>query len=202
MSYIDSIDHEFIGKIGYLPIYHPLENLEGEQRNHQDFSATTQNLILGGGSGEYPSLVFHKLSSVVSRFLYFNLTEQEMDLLSEEEEDYICSLYYVDTDEILEFCGWTARQYSDLLEMSRSKLLGTPLSEDEDVEDWLIRSIGELIFFSLKDLNPEHERLEAIFKRFGISAYMNNVVCIPPGYPKICGRVRNNGELQWGHHRW
>lgn len=28
MSYIDTFDHEYIGNIGYLPIYHPLSTIE------------------------------------------------------------------------------------------------------------------------------------------------------------------------------
>lgn len=55
MSYIDGFDHEIIGTLGYLPIYHPLEAIEGDGGwGAYDFNASPQNLVLGGGSGEHP----------------------------------------------------------------------------------------------------------------------------------------------------
>ncbi|MBQ4810367.1 hypothetical protein J8M20_03430 [Pseudoalteromonas luteoviolacea] len=202
MSYIDSIDHEYIGKIGYLPIYHPLEEVKGEKWGAYDFGASPKNLVLGGGSGEHPGLVIHNLPSVVAKYLYFNLTEEEEGLLTQEEEEYITDLYYTDEEEILEFCGWTVRQHSDLFKMASSELMAESVGDDEDVEDWIIRSIGELVFFSLPDLNPEHEKLVKIFSKFTINATMSNVVCIPPGYPTIGGRKIENSQIKWGIHRW
>lgn len=187
MSYIDSFDHEYIGSIGYLPIYHPLEEVKGEKWGAYDFNASPNNLVLGGGSGEHPGLVIHNLASVVTKYLYFNLTDEEENQLTKDEEEYILDLYYVNTYEILEFCSWSIRQYSDFLKMASSELLSAPIEDDEDVEDWIIRSIGELVFFSLPDLNPEHEKLSKIFSKFTINATMQNVVCVPPGYPKIGG---------------
>ncbi|WP_417533835.1 hypothetical protein [Marinobacterium stanieri] len=51
MSYIDSYDHEYIGSLGYLPIYRPLQVIEGDKWGGYDFSATPDNIVLGGGSG-------------------------------------------------------------------------------------------------------------------------------------------------------
>ena len=158
-------------------------------------------LILGGGSGEHPGLVIHNIESVVAKYLYFQLSDEEENSLTEEEEGYVTDLYYANTDEILEFCSWSIRQYSDLLNMAKSDLLSCPLDDDEDVEDWLIRSIGELVYYSLPDLNPEHEKLAKIFSRFKMNI-MQNVVCTPPGFPKIGGRILKDGEIKWGVHRW
>lgn len=202
MSYIDSFDHEYIGNIGYLPIYHPLTTITGDKWGAVDFGATPNNLVLGGGSGEHPALVIHNLPSVVVKFLYFNLLDSEEDDLTKEEKEYIDKLYYTEDDEILEFCGWSIRKLADLLTMSTSNILGSPLKDDESVEEWLIRSIGELIYFSLPDLNPEHEKIFKIFKRFPICAKMHNVVILPPGYPQVGGRIVKNGEITWGVHRW
>ena len=47
MSYIDSFDHEYIGHLGYLPLYHSLVEVEGDKRGSYDFSASPQNLVLG-----------------------------------------------------------------------------------------------------------------------------------------------------------
>ena len=70
MSYIDAYDHEYIGSLGYLPIYRPLQVIDGDKWGGYDFSATPDNLVLGGGSGEHPGLVVHKPGSLVAKFLY------------------------------------------------------------------------------------------------------------------------------------
>lgn len=201
MSHIDGYDHEIIGSLGYLPIYHPLETIEGDGGwGAFDFSATPQNLVLGGGSGEHPGLVVHHLPSLAARFLLDSLAESESALLSREESDYVGELYYV--SDTLEFCGWSIRQYAALLEMAQSVTFMHPVGENEAVEDWLERSLGELIWFALPELNPEHARLAAIFQRFGINPTMRNVAVDPPGYPPCGGRIIINGSLTWGHQRW
>ena len=202
MSYIDSFDHEYIGHLGYLPLYHSLVEVEGDKRGSYDFSASPQNLVLGGGSGEHPGLVIHNLASVVAKYLYFQLSDEEIDTLTEEEEEYVTDLYSISSDDILEFCGWSIRQYADFLRMSSSEALSCPLSDSEDAEDWLIRSIGEIVYFSLPDLNPDHEKLMSIFREFSMGATMRNISCTPPGYPKVAGRKIENGKVKWGIYRW
>ena len=46
MSHIDSFKHELVGLFGGLPVYHPLEVIDG------DFRCDPTQLLLGGGSGE------------------------------------------------------------------------------------------------------------------------------------------------------
>lgn len=200
MSYIDSFDHELIGYLGYLPIYRPLEVISGEEWGGYDFSATPDNLILGGGSGEHPALVIHRPPSLVSRFLYDQLTDDEAQSLSQTERDYLHGWYYAGNT--LEFCQWSVRQYADLQQMVGSTAFITPLSAGQAVEDWIMLTLGELIYYALPEFNPEHQTLSAIFKRFDIRATMRNVSIVPPGYPACGGRVIENGRLKWGNHRW
>lgn len=200
MSYIDSYDHEYIGSLGYLPIYRPLQVIEGDKWGGYDFSATPNNLILGGGSGEHPGLVVHKLGSLAAKFLYDQISDEEEESISKEDMDYVIDQCYA--DDILEFCSWSIRQYASLKEMAESITFTTPLGEDEEVEEWLCKSLGELIYFSLFELNPEHNKLKGIFGRFEIQASMQNIACVPPGYPRCGGRRVENGELKWGLHRW
>lgn len=200
MSYIDSFDHEYIGYLGYLPIYRPLEEIKGDKWGGYDFSANPGNIILGGGSGEHPGLVVHKLECVAAKFLYDQITDEEEERIPKRDTDYLIDLCYA--DDILEFCSWSINQYASLKEMAESKSFMTPLGEDEKVEEWLCKSIGELVFYSLTDLNPEHDRLTAIFSLFNIVASMRNVACTPPGYPACGGRRIEDGELKWGLNRW
>ncbi len=200
MSYIDCFDHEHIGMLGYLPIYHPLENIEGDKWGGYDFSATPENLILGGGSGEHPGLVLHKLECLAARFLHDQITDEEEANLSKEDKDYLIDLCY--SDDVLEFCSWTINHYAAMKEMAQSKSFLAPLGENEEVEEWLCKSVGELIFFSLSELNPAHGRLTEIFAPFELHATMRNVACVPPGYPSCGGRRIIDGKVVWGQNRW
>lgn len=53
MSFIDCYNHELCGTIAGLPLYRPLEEI----RSVSEFCATSQDLVLGGGSGEHPAAV-------------------------------------------------------------------------------------------------------------------------------------------------
>lgn len=200
MSYIDSYDHEYIGFLGYLPIYRPLQVIKGDKWGGYDFSASPNNLVLGGGRGEHPGLVVHKLESLAAKFLYSQITNEESETIPEEEMDYIIDLCY--TDNILEFCGWSVRRFANLKEMAGAITFNTPLAKDEEVEEWLCKSLGELVYYSLAELNPEHNKLVGIFSHFNIQATMQNIACIPPGYPIYGGRRAENGKLKWGIQRW
>lgn len=200
MSHIDSYDHEYIGSLGYMPIYHPLQIIKADKWGGYDFSATPDNLVLGGGSGEHPGLVVHKLESLVAKFLYDQISEEEEDCISVENMDYIQELCFADN--IFEFCGWSILQYANFKEMAEANIFNTPLGKGEEVEEWLTMSLGELVFYSLSSLNPEHNKLKSIFDRFEIQDRMQNVACVPPGYPKRGGRRVENGKVKWGLHRW
>lgn len=200
MSYIDCYDHEYIGHLGYLPIYHPLEEIKGEAWGGYDFSATPKDLVLGGGCGEHPGLVVHKLESLAAKFLYDQITEKEAASLPQEERDYVVDLCHMDN--LFEFCGWSVRHYAALTKMASSDAFMAPLGEDEAVEEWLGKSLGELVCYSLEELNPEHNRLVRIFSDFPIRATMRNVLCPPPGYPTVGGRRLEEGNVKWGLHRW
>jgi len=200
MSYIDSYDHEYIGSLGYLPIYRSLQKIDGDKWGGYDFSADPSSLILGGGSGEHPTLIVHKLQCVTAKFLYSQITKEEEESISKKDLDYIVDLCY--DDGILEFCGWSIDRYASLKEMSESSYFYTTLRDNEKVEDWICKSIGELVYYSLQKLNPHHKKLVKIFKPFDIFATMRNIACSPPGYPPCGGRKFVNGKPKWGLNRW
>lgn len=200
MSYIDSFDHEYIGQLGYLPIYRPLEVIHGEGWGGYDFSATPDNLVLGGGSGEHPALVLHRLEALAVRFLYDQITEDEAQTLEQADKAYLDDLYF--SDRTLEFCQWNIRHYADLQKMAESSSFLNPLSQDQSVEQWIAQSMGELIHYALPDLNPDHQKQASILERFDIRPTMRNVAIVPPGYPSCGGRTVENGRMKWGRHRW
>lgn len=200
MSYIDGYDHELIGQLGYLPIYHPLEKIDGEGWGAYDFSATPENLVLGGGSGEHPGLVVHHLPMLATRFLYAQLSDAEEATLSDGQKAFLDDLYYA--GEALEFCCWSVADYARLQTMAESPTFMNPVTAEERVENWIEKSLGELVWYALPDLNPHHQALQDIFQRFDIYPAMRNVTIEPPGYPPGGGRIIENGRVKWGHCRW
>ena len=144
--------------------------------------------------------MIHKLESVVTKFLYDQLLDEEAETIPKVDNDYIIDLCYA--DDILEFCSWSINQYALLKEMAGAITFMTPLKENEEVEEWLCKSIGELVFYSLSDLNAEHTKLLNIFEPFNIKPTMRNIVCPPPGFPACGGRRIVDGKIKWGLNRW
>lgn len=204
MSYIDSFDHEYIGQLGYLPIYHPLETLDRVKWGNYDFGADPTNLVLGGGSGEHPGLVLHHLESFVAKFLLDRITEDDEKLMSKDDKAFVIDLAFVNYSELLEFCDWRISEIARFYEMAKSPAMGRPLDveEDEMMEEWLVKSIGELVYYALPELNPQHKRLSKIFEDCEIHPVMRNVLIPPPGYPSKGGRQLVNNKTVWGLHRF
>ncbi|WP_420385998.1 hypothetical protein [Roseivirga sp.] len=202
MSYIDSFDHEYVGQLGYLPIYHPLETLEQVKWGDYDFGADPTNLILGGGSGEHPGLVLHRLECFVAKFLFDQITEDDEQLMSHEDRDFVIDLAFVNYIELLEFCEWRISEIANFHKMAKSSTMGYRLTKNDIMEDWLIKSIGELVYYALPELNPEHESLTRIFQDYEIHPVMRNVLIPPPGYPAWGGRQTLDNKSVWGHHRF
>ncbi|WP_051304708.1 hypothetical protein [Chitinilyticum litopenaei] len=198
MSYIDTFDHEYLGHLGYLPIYHPLVCIE--QGDINDFACSPDTLVLGGGSGEHPGLVISEPGCAVARFLLEQLSD------SPEPEPACTAIEWlqdmlVDTPVPMTFHGWSVRDMAELLQMADSNLNATPLRNDQSVEDWLLTSIGEFVYYSLPDVNPLPAWVLDVFRPIA-KPIMNNVRCPPPGYPRRFGRKTTNNELQWGYSRW
>jgi hypothetical protein len=202
MSYIDTFDHEYLGNLGYLPIYHPLVTEICGKWGDNEFSCSPQNLVLGGGGGEHPALVIHRLEVLVASFILEQLTDENEKLLSPENVDWLSSCMGINTSEVLEYCGWNLRDSARFVEMAKSTSHFRPLKEDQSVEDWLFMSLGEFIYYSLPDLNPVPLEVLDDFKKIEIRSIMQNVKTNPPGYPQCAGRLIVDGTLVWGNHRW
>ena len=201
MSHIDSYDHEYIGKFVYLPVYHPLQEVDRYEWGEADFGFTPANLILGGGSGEHPGLVIHKLECCVARFLIEFLSKKDFETLSKENQDYLKSLAAVPTTEILEYCEWYERHHQSFDAAVHSEAVNGPI-EGQKLEDWLTANVGELVYFSLPELNPEQAKMEGIMKPFHLYGMYVNFLCVPPGYPPEGGRKVVDNKVVWGNHRW
>ena len=201
MSHIDSYQHEYLGQFGYLPIYRFLEKVEAPWGDH-DFGGGPENLVLGGGSGEHPGLVLHELEHFVFYFLYEQLKEEEQQTLKDQRYADLKPYFYAQRTRLLEFCQWSVINYVDFDEMARSERMPTPCTEEESIEDWIMASFGELIYYSLTEMNPKQQELKELFAPFDIMPTMQNITLSPPGYPKYRGYRIVDGKSEIGIHRW
>jgi hypothetical protein len=210
MSYIDTIKHELVGYINGLPIYHPLELNKAGRWGEHDFSCAPDNLVIGGGAGEHPAIVIHGLGSLVAAYILFCIeknTEHFPERFTPPPEETISRLSDIayDTEVNLEFCGWSMSTTRDFVELAKSPLHVTPLSQKQSPEEWLKESIGEFVYFSLPELNPYHEEINNLpgMENWLPGYWMSNVTCPPPNYIKSKQEsLRDSHFKEHGFFRW
>ncbi|AJZ90616.1 hypothetical protein VW41_17065 [Klebsiella michiganensis] len=189
MSYIDSIKHELVGFFNGLPVYHPLETVEGESWGSYYFSCSPANLIIGGGAGEHPALVLHNLESLVAAYLLHAIEQDEVHFAEryspppDHTRETLFDIFLCEKP-ALEFCGWSMKQIHDFVELAKSPLHASPLKADQSPEEWIKISIGEFIYFSLSELNPLAKEMATLEGIEQPGYWLRNVTCPPPNYVK------------------
>ncbi len=173
MSHIDSFRHELVGYLGYLPVYHPLEEIDG------DFHCSTQQLVLGGGSGEHPALVIQNPTYAVALFL----REEVPDIRALRPwQTILAPFLHQEEKEPLKYYEWDADRHESLLRLSQSNTLPNP-NYGEDLERWLLLGIGEFVFFAMPELAPSIlSQLSDPYAHFRHMRY-NNILIVPPNMP-------------------
>lgn len=73
MSYIDTINHSYIGTLSNIPVYHPLEN-------DREYGLTPNSIVIGGGSGEHEMFIIEDINNCVQR--YINYVKDSDDCIS------------------------------------------------------------------------------------------------------------------------
>ena len=173
MSHIDSFKHELVGYLGFISVYHPLEDIDG------DFECTTNQLVIGGGSGEHPALVIESLVHAVALFL-----KEEIPNIKKLRhwESIIAPYLNKISSELLTYYEWTEETHKEFAEMSKSDTLPCQRMGHE-IDDWVILGIGEFVFFSLPHLaNEIMSQLDNPYEEFRHMRY-NNIMVVPPNFP-------------------
>jgi hypothetical protein len=201
MSYIDTFDHQYVGSFAGLPIYYSRISVEGT--GGEEFGCRPHSLVLGGGSGEHPALVFHRLDCLAMRFVLHAVGESDNDDRHEIDQfgDFpIWDYLHVPFADLFEYAGWSVRVYHGFYERCRSVALNRPFAVDDHLsfEDWLAVCFGELVWFSfpelIENLTPVREMHPSL------RAIANNVTIPPPGFPERFGRRRDGHGVVWGDH--
>jgi hypothetical protein len=181
VSHIDSFKHSLVGSFLGIPVYLPLEDIDG------DFRCTTQQLLIGGGSGEHLALVVQKPLAAVAMFL----AEEVPHLpLSPETGEAWKAVYqpFIESDfwAILRFYEWDIKTYHSFFECCKNGHAinrYSVYSSSKKLEEWLILGFGEFIFFSMPQLAAEIvSRLSDPYQHFHHMRY-NNILLIPPNMP-------------------
>lgn len=205
MSYIDTIDNEYVAHLAGYPVYHPLDTIADRPYRDADFGCSPSNLVLGGGCGEHPGLVIHRLDALALHFVDASLDGLKMKDTCNESWDWfpINDYLFLGWENHFEFSGWSVAQFQNFYEACLSPTLFWPFDpqEIESFEKWLAISLGELVWFSLADLIPSLSSVRDRHPRLRVLA--QNIMTIPSGYPKTAGRrTINNHDIQWGNYRW
>lgn len=193
MSYIDSYKHEHVGLFGGLPVYHPLEDIPGSDSPgfEDEFACATDQIVIGGGDGEWPGLVIKSPVGAAVTFLDCCFDEADLFKMIEKSawEEIIDKYRYKENR--FKFCGWGVAHYHDFYERCKSPAMSSAFQESSDVgsfeaqsfEDWLACSVGEFIFFAMPELAPA---LMAKLKdpyRGAANMGFNNILIVPPNMP-------------------
>lgn len=197
MSHIDSFEHEIIGLFGSIPVYHPLEEIDG------DFKASPGQLVLGGGSGEHPAVVIEEPEQAVALFLRHKLEPLLNPELSENRfplkkvaKDWLEKMqpfFPKDPEVVCTFYDWTEEDHTNFAEYCASPALPHPYWKGNVIK-WLALSFGEFIFFALPELAGElMDFLGADPYHYFKHVEYNNIGIIPPNMPVYS----NGGNTFW-----
>ncbi|PEN12938.1 hypothetical protein CRI94_13120 [Longibacter salinarum] len=154
MSHIDSFEHEFVGYLAGLPVYHPLEEIRG------DFVCDARHIVIGGGSGEHPALVLGSPRQAVAHFLYDALSSTAessapqarlpLKAVVDEWLPTVESFIHSPPEELLRFYDWTEENKSHFREQFDD---GVPNPYWGDrFWGWLVLGLGEFVFFAMPEL--------------------------------------------------
>lgn len=181
MSYIDIYPHELVGYFGPLPVYRPLEDIPGwipETGWDGDFPCRTDQLVIGGGSGEFPGLVLSRPGAAVACFALhheaFSLPRKTRETLEAD----------IAGAPVTRRHGWLEEDHVRFRSIITSTEIANPFYDGEmDEETWLACSLGEFVYSALPELAPDEVETLRRFEGERAHVRFNNILLPPPGMP-------------------
>lgn len=212
MSYIDIIQHEFVGYFAGYPIYHPLENKPESEVPAGEFPCTVDDLILGGGGGEHPGLIFKNPNYIVLTYidLWFHNESKFNENFTNEMYNHFSDImnitdYDGSTSDSLYFCNWGVEEYHEFYVACSSNAVMSPFVKGERTvffEEWLVASFGELIFFSFPDMALEiRSDMKEIFEYINKSIF-HNILILPPNHVPNAGYLIKDKNISRNVTSW
>lgn len=189
MSYIDQFKHQDVALFGGIPIYRPLEPIPGGN-DAADFRCGVDQLVIGGGAGEFPGIVLTDPAGAAADFAL-------EDALSFDDDNPLKPIWRRVAEpkagrKTLDFAGWSDTDIRDFaLDCARSLPLLRRYDPDYDGDfaPWLSRCLGEFVVYSLPEIAravtgelpflPEQLGYVPLHPRYG------NVLLKPPYRPLL-----------------
>lgn len=163
MSYIDTFKHEHIGSVASVPVYLPLEPINGDE-----FKADENSIILGGGSGELAGyvltpgdIIFSAIDPYFTDQNSFQLSAMAKAALGIEnftEDDYDDFLEeLLPLDNTFKYPEWTGDAWYSIITAATAEGFEVkPYPRPgETIVKWMEAKVGE------KMLNEHFDRLTA-----------------------------------------
>lgn len=213
MSYIDTLNHSYVGNFCELPVYHLLQDtVNGFE---PEFIATSNNLVIGGGSGEHPAMVVQNLDVCVWDFLEFIANQSHTEISDTKIYDvWFDNLSPENLEQYnanLKYSNWTMQSitnFSNIVNAQYAKATQYMISAEDAVETKISIMLGEFIYYSGRHLlsedlqnllGSEAFKNEMMEREIYPSAYFISVQVSPEGYPVGLGKymsVDDNGEIK------
>ena len=181
MSHIDSYDHVLVGYFGPLPVYRPLEDIapppEGERS--EDFGCRTDQIVIGGGSGEHPGLVLERPGAAMAAFAL----ESEDFRIPAGEKAALTDL--IAQAPVHRRYGWTQDQHEAFAQLCQSDGMHNAYWPGAgELDHWLTLVFGEFCYAALPELDPDMAaRLKTFQTRDLTHVRYNTILLPPPGLP-------------------
>jgi len=198
MSYIDTVDHSYVGRLFGWPVYHPLGVYTDDE-----FDADPSNLVIGGGSGEHPGMVIKSLDACVLQYIEFCYEYAKL-----EEPDWLGNLYNEVADSYFNLFDhkWPMQSVSTLaikVKAAFEEAVADKIKNPPHIENMLAIMIGEFLYYSARRLLSEKVNIALIEQFNDVWAFsFFEVITVPAkGYPSSGRRLgMENGESKviWG----
>ena len=216
MSAIGTSHFFLLGYFYGVPLYQPLWPVQINLHPFDKRGANAEpgQLVLGGGSGEHPAIIFRDVEYCVADLLCSKWSPVCQDMPHEIRKHAGSPASEAPRD-ALEFCQWTAEDHQRFREMCAHDYalfadknsfaeLDEEVFVDEDgtefrnppctsLELWLCFNIGEFVYAALPGLTPKIQRWRDALGPIQ-RPWFRGILIQPPGYPDEGGRPEDQQE--------
>jgi hypothetical protein len=163
MSEIDGIPHLRVGIFFGLPVYQPLAAGDIGYRNPQDGHRLPPQmyplnnvdvccLLIGGGAGEHPAIIFRDVEHAVARYIVFASSNNETPLqIADKAKAVRGDLQTID------YCNW--RNEDHIAFRKRCESIYNFHADTMSFETWLLLNVGEFLFHVIPSYTMGTKRL-------------------------------------------
>jgi hypothetical protein len=194
MDIADKFRLACIGSLADRPLYRALERVETEE-----WSCDKNTLIFGNPVFRQRYVLVRNPEDAIAYFLSKKVRDHHDSVAKTSEKFFerYKGLPEFDVTKCLEYPGWNAWDYYQLVSACSSDTLRSPYKTSGNsvriFEGWLLENVGEAVFFAQPDLinrkvSKHVEAYQHLHRPDRSSDLMMNLVTLPQGYPTSWAR--------------